>query len=384
MVHASGPWGRVMHVAIHVTARGNVFMRELAAYVAAALEAGGNTVGWVTEGIPTARPDVVSLVLAPHEYCTLDPAFEASQEQDAILRRCLLLNTEQPGTPWFERAAFFCAHAGVVLDISQDGVDALAGLGIPAHHFPIGYHPDIDRWGGRDEGERDLDVVFMGDLNVRRSDLLAQYAHLLAPYRFELYPTDASTPVPDGAPHFVLGAAKSDLLCRTRVLLDLHRGPRPYFAWQRALPAFANGAVVVTEPATGLAPLRPFEHLVVVRYDLIPYYLQALLLDEPRRQAMARAAYGVVTGELRAGAAWPPVAALFEALVETNARTLPVRPSLAVPPAPDREAPARYGTAPRPIVAPCDTPPDISQAPQAAVLKRLVLSTRKLERALAE
>src|SRR5439155_6816291 len=156
--------------------------------------------------------------------------------------------------------------------------------------------------------------------------------------------------------------------------------------WQRALPAFANGAVVVTEPATGLGPLRPFEHLVVARYDLIPYYVQALLLDEPRRQEMARAAYGFVTGELRAADAWPPVATLFEALAQKNAGTAPA-PRSAAPvavPARNGEATATHASSPSAIVPPCDTPPDISQAPQAAVLKRLVLSTRKLERALAE
>src|SRR5262245_47399272 len=132
-----------MQVAIHVSARGNVFMRELAAYVAAALRSAGVALRFVTGGLPQSVPHVLHLILAPDEYCTLDPEFEASGEQDLILRRSVVLNTEQPGTSWFDVAAFFCRFGGLVLDVSQDGVDALAALGIPAHHFPIGYHADI-------------------------------------------------------------------------------------------------------------------------------------------------------------------------------------------------------------------------------------------------
>src|SRR5262249_46272803 len=163
---------------------------------------------------------------------------------------------------------------------NQDGAAALRRRGIEAHHFPLGYHVGIDRFGGAEGGERPIDVAFMGDLNERRSDLLAQYNRILARHHFELLPTDSSVPIRAVGRYFLLGSAKADFLCRTKLLLDVHRGPGAYFAWQRVLPAIANGAVVVTEDSSGYAPLRPFEHFVMAPYDVLPYYVEGLLVDD--------------------------------------------------------------------------------------------------------
>ncbi|HLK12699.1 MAG TPA: glycosyltransferase family A protein [Candidatus Binatia bacterium] len=381
------PDTRDMTFTVHVSSRGNIFMRELAGYLLEALGVGG-VAAVAEEGIPPVGRSL-NIILAPHEYCSLDPAF-ATADRDEVLRRCIVVNTEQPGTPWFESSAAFCAKAGLVFDINTDGVRALRARGIVAHYFPLCHQPRHDRWQGTDTSLRDIDVLFMGDLNVRRSELLAQYAHLLAPYRFELFPTDSSCPIRAEGRHFVLGSAKAEVLRRARILLDIHRGPHAYFAWQRAIPAFANGAVVVTEPSPGLDPLQAFDHLVVAQYDLIPHYVQALLLDEPRRRTIASRAYDFLTTRLTPENTWAAVAVPLTDFARRSAAE-----QTFMSPTGHRESPSATGEGwwsvldsngvPRRrsrISPPHDIAPQPPAASQGAILKKLLLSNRCLERQL--
>ena len=308
-----------MVIRLLISGLGNIFMRELAEYLRNALTSEGHTAELVVDGTPILSAEIVNVIVAPHEYCLLDPVFGRS-DQSELLGRCVLVSTEQPGTSWFETSAAYCAKAGLVFDINEEGVSALRRHGVEAHYWPLSYQPTLDRWGGVDGQRRDIDVLFMGDLNERRSDLLAQYARLLVGYRIRLVPSDSSVPVREESRHFVLHQAKAELLCRTRVLLDLHRGAPPYFSWHRAMPALTNGAVVMTEPAAGLAPLRAFEHLVVASYDLIPYYLQGLLGDEARRSMIAREAYALLTSALTPGEAWKCIATPLQSFAVQNAR----------------------------------------------------------------
>jgi glycosyltransferase involved in cell wall biosynthesis len=377
--------GRRLDVVLCVTDRGNNFMRELAEYLAATLRYAGGTVN-VQEGGPLPVTDgVIPIIVAPHEYCLLDPFFQ-NADQDALLRQAAVVNTEQPGTPWFELAVSYCMRAAVVFDINEDGVSALRERGIEARHFPLGYHIGIDRWGGSEEGVRPIDVVFMGDINDRRSDLLAQFAHVLARHRFRLFPTDSSTPIRAEGEHFLLGHAKAHLLRQTKILLDIHRGPGAYFAWQRILPALANGTVVVTEQSTGYGPLRPFEHFLMAPYQLLPYYVEALLVDDRCRREIAQKAYAFVTGMMTAGTILPRVRSPLETLGRRAAAwTLPThvreasasqRPS-DIAPVPSRVVPSR-------VVPPRVSPAPESTFDQSALLKHVFLAGRCLTRRVEE
>jgi hypothetical protein len=378
-----------MDFALYISRRGNIFMQELAGYLMQAIRAGGHTVTLVDHGVPGQKPGVTSIVVAPHEYCLLEPAFQCC-DQSEVLARVVVVNTEQPGTSWFEHAVPFCARAGLVLDINEEGASELRRRGIEAAHFPLCYHPDIDLWMGRESlADRDLDVVFMGDLNRRRADLLAQYARILSHRRFRLFLSDSTVPIGSVGKHFVLGTTKAEVLRRTRVLLDLHRGPRSYFAWLRMLPALANGAVVVTEPADGLSPLRPFEHLVTASYDLLPYFIEALLSDEERRRQIARAAYVVTRTALSDRASWNRIAPSLLEFASRATRCLRAQ-------APEEEArvymveargPQCIGDVAAgrsPIIDPDEVPDTAPVYPQGALMKQLFLGSRKLSRRIAE
>jgi glycosyltransferase involved in cell wall biosynthesis len=366
-----------IRLAVCVSDHGNRFMRELADYLLVTLRPAVDAVEVVGSGVPASAAPSLPLIVAPHEYCELDPAFQRC-DQDAVLRRSALVNTEQPGTPWFDVAVRYCARAGLVFDINQDGVTALRRRGIEAHHFPLGYHAGIDRYGGQDGAERTIDVTFMGDINDRRGDLLAQYASILARHRFQMLPTDSTVPIREEGRYFLLGTAKAEFLSRTKVLLDIHRGPGAYFAWQRVLPAIANGAVVVTEDASGYAPLRPFEHFVMAPYDVLPYWVEALLVDEQRRHEIAERARRFVTTALTTAHVLPRIYPLLEGLAARNAsqpapktvatRALAVRRTSALP---TRIVPPRTSAAREPV------------HPQGPLLRKLFLANRRLGQRLS-
>jgi hypothetical protein len=236
------------------------------------------------------------LVVAPHEFFLLHPAGDrAVLERAAAASVCI--NTEQPGSPWFELAAQWCDHAVTNLDISDRGVAAMQARGLVARRLRLGYSQGRDVWAGAST-ERNVDVVFLGDDSVRRREVLNRGASQLWPYRCELRLFRSDRPVLAGRPGFLGARERVELLARSRVLINVHRGDQPYFEWVRLLDALANGCVVVSEPSSDSAPLEPSTHMVEAPVEKLVETAIELLHDEPRRQRIAHAAYDVVRREL--------------------------------------------------------------------------------------
>ena len=108
-------------------------------------------------------------------------------------------------------------------------------------------------------------------------------------------------PVLGGGPAFAIGAAKFTALANTRVLLNVHRSDEPYFEWARIVEAIANGCVVASETSVGIEPLVPGVHFLMAPLDHLAEQAIALAFDEPRRAAMADAAYKLTTTSLSQG-----------------------------------------------------------------------------------
>ncbi len=97
---------------------------------------------------------------------------------------------------------------------------------------------------------------------------------------------------------FSTGPAKFAGLADTRILLNVHRGDEPYFEWARVLDAIANGCVVASETSVGFEPLVPGVHFLMAPFEHLAEQAIALAFDEPRRTAMAEAAYKLTTTDL--------------------------------------------------------------------------------------
>jgi hypothetical protein len=271
----------------------NVFFEELGEALRSALERHGIETETAVDHFPRLRPELV-YVFIPHEYFPLTDV--EAHPSAAQLRRTVVLATEQPGTPWFAESLASAQRAGATIDIHLLGFEELKRLGVHARYLPLGYVPEWDAWGGKDN-PRPIDVTFLGGYTERRALALARCGGLLSRYR-------ASLRLVDTAPHtaqdrfFLSGARKFEHFAASKIVISAHRAANSYLEWQRLLGAAANGCVVLTEHSSGYAPLLPGEHFVSVSFDNLPVALAGLLEDEAALERIRTAAYDFIRAEM--------------------------------------------------------------------------------------
>src|SRR5688500_18917737 len=90
---------------VFVSAHGNVFMREIAEHLVEALHLGGRPAELGMDERPSGETGATNLVVAPHEFFGLFPADDAARF--AAARASIAVNTELPGTPFFDSAMRF-------------------------------------------------------------------------------------------------------------------------------------------------------------------------------------------------------------------------------------------------------------------------------------
>ena len=281
---------------VFVSGRGNVFMREIAEHLVEALVLAGRPGELVIDDLPDAADDPMqNLVVAPHEFFVLSPSAEADRQRAAAASICI--NTEQPGTPFFDLAMTYAARGPVVLDINRYSLDAVRRLGLAAVHLPLGCTPSMDAWQGESRPRR-VDIGFLSGRTPRREQFIAGAGGMLWEWNTDLRFFSWHRPILGGGSGFATGDEKFAALADTRILLNVHRGEEPYFEWARVVEAIANGCVVASETSAGIEPLVPGVHFVMAPLDHLAEQAIALALDEPRRAAMAGAAYKLTTTAL--------------------------------------------------------------------------------------
>lgn len=271
---------------VFVAPRGNAFMNDIAGWLVEAGRLLGRRAALRADGRLPDDPQAINLVLAPHEFYLLGDFDDAAVDRAARISAPVC--TEQPGTPWFDIGTIPARVAPLVLDINAHGVTALGELGLPVRHLRLGGVPSMHA-GGPAHDRRDVDLVYLAGATDRRGARLATLAPVLWGRHAELRLFSFSRPVDGDVPGLVFGAAKYDLLARSRVLLNIHRDAKTpgYFEWARFLEAMANGCCIVTEPVDGYEPFVAGEHFVVTD-DLAGTV--ARLLDDPAECARIGAA----------------------------------------------------------------------------------------------
>src|SRR5919108_205893 len=269
--------------ACFVSASGqNAFFHELLAALRVELERAGLPTEDAVDHFPPATADRV-FVLVPHEYFPLTHL--EAHPTGLQMARTVVLNTEQPGTHWFDENAIAAKHAGSAVDINTLGAEELQRRGVAARLLRLGYVPEWDSWGGREDQPRPIDLTFLGGYNTRRARVLARCGPLLTKRRSALHLVDNSKPHTVASDGFLIGEQKWRHLASSKAILNVHRDERPYFEWHRMLGAAANGCVVVTEHSLETEPLVPGEHFISATADSLPYAVAALLDDEERLAA---------------------------------------------------------------------------------------------------
>lgn len=316
---------------VYVSDRGNVFMTEIAAVLAAALSDLGYHTMFPAPGLPERGRDRANLVVAPHEFFPLQRAYGERELLEAAAVS-VAVGVEQPGTPWFELGTHYASVGPVVLDVSPYAVDELARRGLDATHLQLGYHPSWDRWGGDATRPRPTDLVFLGSMTHHRDRILSEAAPLLWDCNADIRLFEFPRPMNEPRTHFVASTAKWQLLAASRVLVNIHRSEVPYFEWVRVLEAVVNGCLVVTESSTDYGPLVPGEHLIAAPSEFLGAYTASIMTDESLRVELAAAAYDFVRTKLELKTLLEPICAhVEEALVRVTPRR---RPQPFQPPAP--------------------------------------------------
>lgn len=280
-------------IAFVLAPRQNLFFHELVDALCQEAAAVGLRASLHVGNFPPPRPDLVYALVPPHEYFTIMHGRPGPLPE--VLKRTIFICAEQPNTPFFDSNVDLAPRGGAVFDINRSAVRAFAQQGIAAEHLQLGWTQSWDRAG---DGERDIDVLFMGSVSDRRLRALASYARTFSRYRVELVLSDNSRPNWAASGSYHSGDRKWDLLGRSKILLNVHQGDDPYFEWLRIVQAISNGAVVVSEVSIDFAPLVAGEHLLIGEIETLDLLVETLLLDEHLRWRMRTAAYETLRTEL--------------------------------------------------------------------------------------
>jgi hypothetical protein len=317
-----------MRLRFVTTLRGNHHMTELLAALCAATLDGGHDAAVETEGFPEVDDETVCVVI-PHEFYDCEPPYAwPSLDQR---RQTIALCVENPSTQWFERSCQLAPSFAGALAINRSSLTEMHRRGLTARPLQLGYTRLWDAWGGA-EGDRPVDVTYLGATDRRRDGLVAGYGRWLWPRRTTmLVPPHA--PKPLARPDYLIDNQKYLHLSRTKLLVNLHREGAWSFEWTRVLQAIANGCVVVSEPSVDHAPLVAGEHFIVAAAKSIPHVVNGLLEEPGRIEAIRSSAYAMIQDELDMCLAAGQVVAEAERLLAGGLRTtsLPSPPAHASP-----------------------------------------------------
>jgi GT2 family glycosyltransferase len=268
----------VKHIALHVAAEGNDFMDEIASWYAEGFRELGLDASVRRDEIPCPADDTLSIIVAPHEFSPLflEKRLNAP-EIDRILKSCCVLNTEQPGSSWFDVAVQVARECHTAFDINVTGCAAMKRRGLNAFHAPLGITDGLGKRRQRWNPERSIDLVFLGHNSNRRGRFFSEHARLFHSQncRFIIAPVDR--PRREGEANYLSRDCRDALLTESKILLSVHSTSRTYFEWHRAILAVSHGAVLVMESSEGFQPLEPGRHFVMAPYGRLAETCQKML-----------------------------------------------------------------------------------------------------------
>jgi hypothetical protein len=314
-------------VGIYVSSKGNFFMSEIAALIAAGLEEAGAVSRVLDETAVPAADLTHSVVVAPHEFFVLGDGRRWANEE--FVSRATLFSTEQVQTQWFARSLPFRLRARLVAALNLQSVAILRRAGIRAACVQPGYSQHFSAFAAPKDlsahsvfagcppavrnydssprfADRPLDVAFMGQSSPRRDQWLGAYASAFAKLQAFIYCARTTAPLNVETNPMASSDVSAAILGRTKVLLNLHRDEYAYFEWWRVMQAFWMKAVVVSEPCFPHPLFKPGVHF----FEEAPRHIPDLvnwLATTPEGQAKAEEvrarAFADLVGEASAKAA---------------------------------------------------------------------------------
>ncbi|MGH9500024.1 MAG: hypothetical protein ACRD3L_12865 [Terriglobales bacterium] len=235
--------------------------RELAETLHAALQRLGHS-SQIRENI--FDPSGTNLILGAH---LLTPA-----QMQTIPQGSIIYNLEQLGGAQLKPAYYELAATQRIWDYDRRNIELWKQFrcaGEPVH-VPIGYVPELSRI--KPCEQQDIDVLFYGSLNPRRSQILNALK-------------DAGVKV--RAAFGVYGKSRDDLIARAKIVLNVHFYESKVFEIVRVSYLLANSKAVVTECSTDSELETGLSGAVHgVPYDRLAEACCALLQDDAARRAL--------------------------------------------------------------------------------------------------
>jgi hypothetical protein len=173
---------------------------------------------------------------------------------------------------------------------SQAWQESLAERDITAQWVPYGYEAgDGIQAAGKAEGERDIEALFLGSLEIPRrrkivKELRSRGVNLEAKgswFEKQLW-----------------GEDRARLINRAQAFLNIQRHPREIGA-HRMILGMANHSLVLSEPIYKSAPFLPGKHYVEAEVREMPEVLRYYRAHPGERAEIVDRAYRFVTQELR-------------------------------------------------------------------------------------
>lgn len=296
-------------IGVYCNTLGNYFMAEIADLIAAALTQLGMTVMRLCETDRRPANLDLEIVVAPHEFFYLGSALDWNSA--SRVKQAIMVNVEQPHTPWFAKAFHFLRQARLVLDINVKSAAILERLGVPAYFLPLGYLPDYLPFGYQDLPElrvlqglpravyeaapdlqaplasRPIDLQFVGTMTDRRSQFFAQNATWLSRFHSFLHIPPIERPFIQGQGQSLNTEAMVAISQRSKILLNLHREEIPYFEWHRmVLHGLWQNTLVLTEPCHAVPGLVAGAHFIECNLEQMGKQVDWLLnTDSGRAEA---------------------------------------------------------------------------------------------------
>ncbi|HEX5577332.1 MAG TPA: glycosyltransferase, partial [Gemmatimonadaceae bacterium] len=162
-----------------------------------------------------------------------------------------------------------------------------AEQGYESWRYDYGYHPSFGQLLG---GERDVDVLFLGETRPRRrrallNRLREQGVNVLV--RGSWNDREAG----------LWGEERTRFLNRTKILVHLQRYPGK-LAGKRFILGMANGAMVISEPVYRPEPFVDGEHYVSATIEKMPEVIRHFLANPAERERIAQAGHRFITRDL--------------------------------------------------------------------------------------
>lgn len=176
----------------------------------------------------------------------------------------------------------------IVIDTPARAEGALRA-GIDVAIVPFGYHAAYAGALVSPGADRDIEVLSLASIDrlARRQRLMPEIEAALGRSGLALAQVERHT----------YGPSRTDVLRRSRVVLDVHRVPDSHPLYRFILAA-AAGAALVSEPLVQPEPLVPGVHYVEAATSRLGEATLELLADEPRRRRMVDAAQTLLLGDL--------------------------------------------------------------------------------------